>query len=116
MQKLTLILAGAALAVAHGPMGDKPAAKSGAKVAGYVAAPAGVKCKTMPGDAAWPTKEEWTKAFPGVIARGARTASSSPDYRLEVTTVQQVIDAVNFARKNNIRLSMITSGHDGLGR
>ena len=39
-----------------------------------------------------------------------------PPYRLDATTVAEVVAAVNFTRQHNIRISILASGHDFVGR
>jgi hypothetical protein len=77
---------------------------------------AGSACKVLAVDSTFPKPEEWKAALPAAVARGPQKALAHPDYRFEVKTPEDVIQAVQFAGKNNIRLSAIASGHDGLGR
>jgi hypothetical protein len=82
-----------------------------------VATPEG--CRVIAGDAKWPTKEVWQTGLKGSIARTASTAKTNnphPDYRYEAKTVAHVQAAVKFAADNNLRLSILNSGHDFLGR
>jgi FAD/FMN-containing dehydrogenase len=73
-------------------------------------------CKTTSADAAWPPKSEWVKAMPEIERQKAKTNWKQPYYRLDATTVAEVIAAVKFTKEHNIRLSIITSGHDFVGR
>lgn len=74
-------------------------------------------CKVIAGDSAWPSAEEWQKAMPGKLLREKSTkAAKHPDYRIEATTPEDVVAAVKFAAKHNVRLSVINSGHDFMGR
>jgi hypothetical protein len=78
---------------------------------------ADLSCKTMPGDPSWPAPDEWAKALPGVTPRGPQDANvPRPDYQLTVTSPAQVQAAVKFATEKNIRLTVLNSGHDFLGR
>jgi hypothetical protein len=73
-------------------------------------------CKTVLGDTTWPAKSVWRKAMPEIESWKAKGAWKQPTYRLDATTVDEVIAAVNFTKEHNIRLSIITSGHDFVGR
>lgn len=77
-------------------------------------APSG--CRALPGDASWPADATWKSALPGVEARGAQTDAKRPDYRFDATSADDVAKAVKFAAQNNVRLSVLNSGHDFLGR
>jgi hypothetical protein len=77
---------------------------------------AGSSCKILAADGTFPKAEEWKAALPAAVARGPQKALAHPDYRLDVKTPEDVINAVKFASKHNLRLSAIASGHDGLGR
>jgi histidinol phosphatase-like PHP family hydrolase len=80
------------------------------------AGPAGSACKPLAADNNFPKAEDWKAALPAAVARGPQKALAHPDYRLEAKTPEDVINAVKFASKHNVRLSAIASGHDGLGR
>lgn len=81
------------------------------------AAPSDLSCKLIPEDKDWPVKAVWESVLPGVVARGTQDAKlKRPDYQLTVTSVEQVQHAVKFASENNIRLTVLNSGHDFLGR
>jgi hypothetical protein len=73
-------------------------------------------CKILPGDANWPTLEIWKESLKGVQAREKDAAPGSPDYRFNANTVGKVQAAVKFAAKHNLRLSILNSGHDFVGR
>ncbi|KAF1982276.1 FAD-binding domain-containing protein [Aulographum hederae CBS 113979] len=74
-------------------------------------------CRAIAGDASWPSPDVWTAALPGVMPRAAKDAKSGePDYRFKPKTFADVQAAVNFAREHNVRLSVLNSGHDFLGR
>jgi FAD/FMN-containing dehydrogenase len=73
-------------------------------------------CKTISGDASWPAKSEWRKAMPEIETQKPKGTWKQPNYRLDATTVAEVIAAINFTREHNIRLSILASGHDFVGR
>jgi FAD/FMN-containing dehydrogenase len=82
-----------------------------------VSTPAG--CRVLPGDVEWPSAEVWKKELPNAIPRSrfqSPFSSTHPNYRVSATTVQEVQNAVRFATKHNLRLSIINSGHDYMGR
>lgn len=74
-------------------------------------------CRKLNVDSDWPAHEVWEAALPGVIhGNGSDVHGNKPDYCLRVRNNCDVEDAVKFAAKHNIRLSVITTGHDQLGR
>jgi hypothetical protein len=76
-------------------------------------------CKLLPGDAKWPAEDVWKNALPGVVALEKSKEESSPrrpDYQLIATTTEQVQTAVKFTAEHNIRLAIMNSGVDFLGR
>jgi hypothetical protein len=73
-------------------------------------------CRVMSGDTNWPKPEVWQKELPGVTPRKIAPNSFHPDYQISARTVQDVQNAVKFVAKYKIRLSIINSGHDYLGR
>jgi hypothetical protein len=76
-----------------------------------------VGCKILPVDQQWPTDAEWKAALPGVIKRGPQNKEQTrPDWHLSAINPADVQRAVNFTSKYNIRLSIITTGHDFLSR
>lgn len=78
-------------------------------------APAG--CKKLPIDTDWPQPDAWKAALRGVEARGPQDPlKTRPDYKYEANTVAKVQNAVKFAASNNVRLSIMNSGHDFIGR
>jgi hypothetical protein len=77
-------------------------------------APAG--CKKLPIDADWPSPDIVNKELPGWEKPEADGMKKHPDYIYEVKTIASVQRAVRFVTKHNIRLSIISSGHDFLGR
>jgi hypothetical protein len=75
-------------------------------------APAG--CKLLSSDKGWPADSTWRGAFPGVYKKLKGTYG--PDWMVQVKTVADVQKAVNFAREHNVRLTVISTGHDFIGR
>lgn len=74
-------------------------------------------CKKLPTDTDWPQLSVWKAALPGVEARGPQNPlKTRPDYKYEANTVSKIQNAVKFAASNNVRLSIINSGHDFVGR
>jgi FAD binding domain len=72
-------------------------------------------CKKLPTDADWPLPEIWKAELKGVDVLMPEELKH-PQYVYEAKTVQHIQNAVKFAAKYNIRLSIINSGHDFLGR
>ncbi|KAH6720615.1 hypothetical protein BKA61DRAFT_652022 [Leptodontidium sp. MPI-SDFR-AT-0119] len=78
-------------------------------------APSG--CRKLRTDDDWPAPEVWQAAIPGVIPNSENNTSGAlPDYRIRVRNASDVQNAVKFAAAHNIRVSVITTGHDQLGR
>jgi hypothetical protein len=75
-------------------------------------APAG--CKLLPSDKGWPSEGVWRTTFPGIFHKLRGTYG--PDWTLQVKTVEEVQKAVKFAGDHNIRLTVISAGHDFHGR
>lgn len=76
-------------------------------------------CKLLPGDAKWPAIDVWKSALPGVVALEKSQEEGlprRPDYQLVATTIEQVQAAVKFTSEHNIRLTILNSGVDFLGR
>jgi hypothetical protein len=74
-------------------------------------------CKILHTDKEWPATSVWKAALPNILSRGlAKDKLRHPDYRVEATTTAEVQAAVKFAAKHNIRVSILNSGHDFLGR
>jgi hypothetical protein len=79
------------------------------------AAPPG--CLKLNMDIDWPSREVWEQSLPGVTpTAGSDVNGPLPDYRLQVKTVADVQNAVRFATKHNVRLTVLTTGHDQLAR
>ncbi|KAK1509331.1 isoamyl alcohol oxidase [Colletotrichum costaricense] len=78
-------------------------------------APSG--CSKLPTDDDWPTAEEWQARLPGIINQTSSDANGPlPNYRIRAKSYSEVQNAVKFAASKNIRLTIITTGHDELGR
>ncbi|QDS68944.1 hypothetical protein FKW77_008585 [Venturia effusa] len=81
------------------------------------AVPAGPDaCKVLATDPTWPAQSVWRQAMPEVEKVALKGNKKRPNFRLEATTVDEVVAAVKFAASNNIRLSILNSGHDFHGR
>jgi hypothetical protein len=72
-------------------------------------------CRKIATDSDWPTPDQWRAALPEVEP-SMKKNGSHPDYVLRAETVNDVQQAVKFCAKNNIRLTVINSGHDFMGR
>ncbi|KAF2404017.1 FAD-binding domain-containing protein [Trichodelitschia bisporula] len=80
-------------------------------------APTPAGCKALPGDATWPAESVWTAALPGAIANPPPFGNATrPDYVFTAYTPADVQSALAFATRYNVRLAIINSGHDFLGR
>lgn len=76
-----------------------------------------IGCRKLSTDRDWPAPEAWQAGIPGVILQnGSDVHGSLPDYRIRAKSISDVQAAVRFASEHNIRLSVITTGHDQLGR
>ncbi|KAF2668213.1 FAD-binding domain-containing protein [Microthyrium microscopicum] len=75
-----------------------------------------LRCKTTVGDNNWPTYDVWQAEIPGVMPLFVIGRDAHPNYFLAAQTPSDVQAAVKFAAKHNIRLSIISSGLDYLGR
>jgi hypothetical protein len=74
-------------------------------------------CRALPKDPEWPSTSTWKAALEGVEERGMQMPNAtSPDYAYPAKTVEQVQKAVKFAADNNVRLTILNSGHDFIGR
>jgi hypothetical protein len=71
-------------------------------------------CRKLSSDNDWPTVEVWKTALPGIMPGSSGTPG--PDYRIQAKSVADVQRAVKFANEHNIRISVITTGHDQIGR
>jgi hypothetical protein len=70
-------------------------------------------CRKLNTDSDWPSSQVWNQALP----RASRTGGPAlPDYRFRARTAADVEKAVKFAADNNLRITIITAGHDYLGR
>jgi hypothetical protein len=75
-------------------------------------APAG--CRLLLSDRGWPTDDIWKAEFPGIFKKLRGTVG--PDWMFQAQSVADVQKAVNFAREKNVRLTVISTGHDFGGR
>jgi hypothetical protein len=74
-------------------------------------------CKPNPGDKLWPADDVWTKELPNLEKAPAPEGKSTrPDYTVTAKEPADVVAAVKFAAKYNVRLSIFNSGHDFHGR
>jgi hypothetical protein len=80
------------------------------------AAPTSPVCKTVNGDELWPSDEVWRAELPGVTNFGVKANQPHPNYYFAAKDRGDVQAAVNFANRYNIRLTVISTGHDYLGR
>jgi FAD/FMN-containing dehydrogenase len=80
-----------------------------------VAKPAPAGCRKLNTDSDWPLPAAWKAVLPKVILRPANV-KTGPDYRIRVESVEDVQKALKFANENNIRVSIIATGHDFMGR
>lgn len=76
------------------------------------------KCRLLPQDSDWPSPETWSAELPGVtsIRDENNKTGPIPDYRLRAQSIEDVQAAVRFASEHNVRISVITTGHDQIGR
>jgi hypothetical protein len=99
--------------------GAAPAAAAAPQTKATTRAPAG--CRLIHTDEGFPSDADFKAALPGVFKRPAVAPKGDegnvhPDYRLRAMSYADVQKAVDFARTRNIRLTVINSGHDFLGR
>jgi FAD/FMN-containing dehydrogenase len=73
-------------------------------------------CKVIPGDPTWPAASIWKGELPTAMEQASGGKQKHATYRIDVQTVDEVTKAVKFASKHNIRLTLLNSGHDFLGR
>lgn len=76
-------------------------------------APAG--CRKLASDADWPAAAEWTKAMGSDVKPRSKKLAAGvyrPDFSLRAESYKDVQKAVKFAATNNVRLTLITTGHD----
>jgi hypothetical protein len=67
-------------------------------------------CKLLPSDRGWPSDQIWKTAFPGIFKKLKGTVG--PDWMFQAQNIADVQKAVNFARDHNVRLTIISTGHD----
>jgi hypothetical protein len=74
-------------------------------------------CRQIITDETYPNATVWKAALPKAELRNVDfEGDGHTDYKIRALTYQDVIDSVKFAAKHNIRLSIINSGHDFIGR
>jgi FAD/FMN-containing dehydrogenase len=73
-------------------------------------------CKNIPGDPGWPSAEIWKVELPAAKRQSSKGTQKHATYRIDVKTVSEVQQAVTFASRHSIRLTLLNSGHDFLGR
>jgi len=71
-------------------------------------------CKLLASDKGFPSAETVKQMLPKAAFKEPGTFG--PDWVLRATSVEDVQDAVLFARENNVRLTILTTGHDFGGR
>lgn len=140
MKALSILLAGVQLVTAHHPIrgdgvpssnethpasnvtakapsAEVPAAPAVPAIPAVPAKPAPAGCKVLPVDLEWPAKAAWQAKVPSAVTLAeAKDKLKHPDYRVDAKTPEDVVTAVKFAADHNIRLSILNSGHDFLGR
>jgi len=118
MKFLVLLAASTRLTAAapQGSVGVAPPSAATPLVRGNSTAPAG--CRKLAKDTDWPVDSEWKKVLPEIEPRSKKLAAGvfRPDYNIRAESYKDVQAAVKFAAQNNIRLTVITSGHDFPGR
>ncbi|CAH0028278.1 unnamed protein product [Clonostachys rhizophaga] len=67
-------------------------------------------------DPDWPNRETWEAALAGATPIQQNSTIPLPDYRFRAHSIKDVQAAVRFATEHNVRLAVITTGHDQLGR
>jgi hypothetical protein len=113
MKTFTALVSAAVLvAPTLGHVAVKPPSPDKALTPNSSTAPPG--CKLLASDKGWPADDVWKKAFPEAFKKMKGT--EGPDWWLQAKSVEDVQKAVNFARDNNVRLSVISTGHDFHGR
>ena len=71
-------------------------------------------CKKLASDKGWPEDHIWRSSLPGVFKKLKGT--EAPDWMFQAKSVEDVQKAIAFAKQHNVRLTVITTGHDFLGR
>jgi FAD binding domain len=74
-------------------------------------------CRALKSDEGFPAQGVWAKALPGVESIPAQSSGlKHPDYRFVAKSATDVEKAVTFATTNNVRISIINTGHDYMAR
>jgi hypothetical protein len=71
-------------------------------------------CKKLASDRGWPTDPVWRSALAGAFKKLRGTEGA--DWFFQAKSVADVQKAFAFVRENNVRLTVISTGHDFLGR
>jgi hypothetical protein len=108
------ILLGVALFVAPSlqHVAIKPPSPDKALTPNSSTAPQG--CKLLASDKGFPADNVWKAAFPNAFKKMKGT--EGPDWWVQATSIGVVQKAVTFAKEHNVRLSVISTGHDFMGR
>jgi FAD/FMN-containing dehydrogenase len=76
-----------------------------------------VGCRAMITDETYPSPEVWKKELPTSEMRNVDLEGDGhTEYKIRPSTYQEVVEAVKFSSKHNLRLSIMNSGHDFVGR
>jgi FAD binding domain len=76
-----------------------------------------VGCRQIITDESYPSADVWKAELPKAALRNVELEGEGhTEYKIVAQGYQDVIDAVKFAAKHNIRLSVINTGHDFVGR
>jgi hypothetical protein len=113
------VLLSFATAIPHGPT-NSPAANTPIATTPKTTAklPAPESCFKLSTDADWPSQLVWSTELKGfeVPKPSPVKGWTSPDYTYEASKASHVQNAVKFAAKHRVRISIINSGHDFMGR
>jgi hypothetical protein len=71
-------------------------------------------CKKLASDKGWPADNVWRAALPGAFKKLKGT--EAPDWMFQASSISDVQKAIKFAKEHNVRLTVISTGHDFLGR
>jgi FAD binding domain len=113
MQLLSAAILGVVLLAAPSIQHSRPLPAESEKVLTPNSYRPAIGCKLLASDYGWPSNATWATLK---NAKAKPWGTRGPDYTVQPQTVEEVQAAVNFARKHNVRLTMITSGHDFHGR
>jgi hypothetical protein len=71
-------------------------------------------CRKLASDRGWPVDSIWRSSLPGVFKK--LRGSEAPDWMFQAKSVADVQKAIKFAQDHNVRLTIISTGHDFIGR